>query len=582
MSLMLSQPKIDLVSPVEAVAAFDPPAVVPGQQTIYRVTLSGLEASTELPDKIIAPPELDMKPGAHAEILRPMVTKFQPFTTFNYRVRASTTGEFTIPEFKVNVYGKPVVIPAARLIVGTNIPAPTPAAPHLVFELPSTNLYVGQAVRARAILPSAAMGVMQGLSQVQLTGDGFLVDVGAARQRIEMAPNAAGRSASYVYETSLTPVAAGNLSVFAQGFTIGQRGPLIMSGTAIISYGTPQCTLLESDPIAVTVRPLPQEGKLPGFAGAIGNLALGSPKLSTNVVHVGDAVTLTINVTNRGDGPLARLTPPPTPQLRDWQLFGTTEAGPPQPVNPGPVDNLQGVSTFTFTLIPLSEKSEGTPPIPFSYFDPVRGAYVDATIPSAPLTVEPGASPTDISALTQAPSNPAESEKEPVLSGLAATPGWSTSSLVPAQQRTWFPLVQLAPAVCLVGLLAWDRRRRYFEQHPDVLLRRRARRALHRDWRTARQAAQAQDGAAFAAAAVSAMRVAVAPHYPAEPRALVGSDVVAVLPNHGGPGRTADVVRRFFGVMDASRFAATAADARELLTLQPDLDQVLEQLEARL
>ena len=63
MSLMLSQPKIDLVSPVEAVAAFDPPVVAPGQQTIYRVTLSGLEASTEWPAKLVAPPEPTCSPA---------------------------------------------------------------------------------------------------------------------------------------------------------------------------------------------------------------------------------------------------------------------------------------------------------------------------------------------------------------------------------------------------------------------------------------------------------------------------------------------------------------------------------------
>jgi uncharacterized repeat protein (TIGR01451 family) len=39
----------------------------------------------------------------------------------------------------------------------------------------------------------------------------------------------------------------------------------------------------------------------------------GPPKLATNVLRVGDPVKLTVTVTNRSDGPLARLVAPPPP-----------------------------------------------------------------------------------------------------------------------------------------------------------------------------------------------------------------------------------------------------------------------------
>src|SRR5262249_33620799 len=117
----------------------------------------------------------------------------------------------------------------------------------------------------------------------------------------------------------------------------------------------------------------------------------------------------------------------------------------------------------------------------------------------------------------------------------------------------------------------------------------------------------------FATATVSAMRVACAPHYPAEPRALVCGDVLQVLhltsaqkiSDNGGkeewaeesaagsqePERdqrlltsapTMELVRRFFAVTDASRFATAAPDAAGLLVLQPEVERVLEQLEAKL
>jgi hypothetical protein len=150
--------------------------------------------------------------------------------------------------------------------------------------------------------------------------------------------------------------------------------------------------------------------------------------------------------------------------------------------------------------------------------------------------------------------------------------------LIPLQTSPWFLVVQVIPAGAFLGLWTWDRRRRYFEQHPDVLLRRRARRALHRERRALRRAARDQDAAQFAGAAVTAMRVACAPHYPAEPRALVGSDILQVLGSNG----ESEIVRRFFAVSDASRFAATSTDTSGLLALQPELEKVLEQLEAKL
>jgi len=583
MSMMLSQPRIDLTSPVMPTVAFDPPVIAPGQQSIYRVTFNALEATIEWPGKIPAPAELNLEPGAHGEILRLGPAGFEPLSAFNTRVQASAPGDFTVPEFTVNVYGKPVTVAAARLVVRPSSAAPLQAPLRLLLELPATNLYVGQPIRARAILPGAPGGIVQGLAQVQLSGEGFLVDLGGARQRFEMAARNGTRSATYVYEATLTPMATGKVRVFAQGFTTAgfSSGPISILGNVPTPIGTPRYTLLESDPIELKVRPLPDEAEMAGFTGAIGRLSIGPPKLATNVVRVGDAVELTVAVTNRGDGPLARIVPPPAPRVRDWQVFKGTDVGLPQPTNPGPGDTQQGVTIFTYNLIPLSEQSQTTPAIPFSYFDPARSAYVDLTIPPVPVTVNPGSTPSESLALVQAVPAP-EGEKDSRLSGLAPFPGRTVRSLVPAQQRPWFLLVQLLPAAAFIGLCLWDRRRRYLEQHPDVLRRRRARRALRRNWRTAREAAHARDASGFAAAAVNAMRVACAPHYPAEPRALVGSDVLALIPHTGGSGSPDQLVRRFFAVTDASQFATVVPDATELLALQPDLERVLQQLEARL
>jgi hypothetical protein len=161
------------------------------------------------------------------------------------------------------------------------------------------------------------------------------------------------------------------------------------------------------------------------------------------------------------------------------------------------------------------------------------------------------------------------------------------ASLTPLGQRSFFPLVQVTPAAVLIGLWAWDRRRRYLERHPDILLRRRARRALRREIRKADRAVRAGDAGEFAASAVNAMRVACAPHVPADSGALVGSDVLAILRRPAGassslPETAFALVRRFFDATDATRFANRSEATRELLSLRPELDVVFNELEARL
>ena len=416
------------------------------------------------------------------------------------------------------------------------------------------------------------------------------MDLTAVRQRIEMTPQAGAATPTFIYETTLTPVAVGKITVLAQGFTVGRNfsGPIVITGPATIPGGPLQYTLLESEPVELNVRPLPPEGALPGFTGAVGSFAVGTPKLGTNVLRVGDPVKLSVAITNRGEGPLARLVAPPPPQVQDWQVFEAKDFAPAQPVAlsqpglPALAGSMQGVVRFNYTLIPLTEATQATPPIPFSCFDPRVGRYVDLTIPSVPVTVKPGTLPADFASLLQAGPAAAEPEKELTMSGLASSRGRAAASLVPPQQRAWFPLVQLAPGVFFLGLWSWDRRRRYLEQHPDVVLRRRARRALHRERRTVQRAARVADAPRYAAAAVNAMRVACAPHYPAEPRALVGSDVLPLLPEPERAGRAGEVVRRFFAVTDAVRFDTSPPNAAELLPLQPELERVLEQLEEKL
>ena len=107
MSLMISQPKLEIPAVTKATSTFDPPVVRPGEPSFLRVTFNALEESVAWPEKIAAPPALDLHPGAHGQMLQMTGTNFEPRTAFNIKVRASGPGSFTVPEFVVKVDGKP-------------------------------------------------------------------------------------------------------------------------------------------------------------------------------------------------------------------------------------------------------------------------------------------------------------------------------------------------------------------------------------------------------------------------------------------------------------------------------------------
>ncbi len=577
MQIMRSQAGVNIAAPVKATASFDPPQVRPGEKAVYRVVFNATAVSVNWPEKIPAPDGLNIHLNCSGQTMQPVGGEYQNFATFDYDVRADVPGEFTMPEFTAQVYGQSVPIPAAQLEVKSDLPEPHEPARQLLVEPSATNVFVGENFNVSVLLPATAAGAIEGVSDVQLNGESFVVDKNAVRQSIRQIALNGQNVTAYIYEASLTPIAAGQLNLSAQGFTAGMNfgGPISITGHLTIPGGPPKMILLDSEPVTIQVRPLPSENELPGFLGAVGNYACDFPSLTTNVLKVGEPVQFTVVI--RGQKNLSRINPPLPPRVDGWQVFPAERGG----IIPPTADKDAGAS-FKYTLIPLTETVHATPAIPFSCFDPSRGQYADLSIPSLPVTVMAGDAPTNADAALMFSENPSDSKKKSGLSQLAASPGWTTRSLVPLQRRGWFPLVQIFPALGFWGLWWWDRRRRFLEQHPEIVRRRAARRALRHEVRLLDAAAANADEANFVQHAINALQIASAPHYPATPRALVCGDVLQILTATERDGKAGEIVRRIFATADAAAFANAEEKPASLLAEKPALTEILSRLEARL
>ena len=556
--LQVQQPAVDNSAPVTARASFDPPLLRAGEKAFYRVDVTATESSIQWPATLPAPGELKVTALARGQITQFLGNTFRPLTTFLYEVRPAAPGQFMITNFRISCAGQPVEVPPASLdVVAVEVATRVPQ--QLVLETTTSNIFLGQPFRVRVMLPASPGNRIEALREIQINGAGVMADQSATRQSIEVVNENGQLRPTYICELTLTPIATGPLALTAQGFTAGREfsGPISIHGQVSLPGGPPKYVLLVSEPIQLNVRPLPSEGELPGFTGAMGVFQSDPPVLATNRLSVGEPVHL--KLTFHGEGDLTRFVPPASPISREWQVIA----------DPAPATG--------FTFIPLSDEAQATPAIPFCAFDPDRGTYEDLSIPPLPVTVVGEGLPVELRAgdLGGDDSVPAK------LSSLAPAPGKSVPRLTPLQLRSWFVAIQLLPVAGFCLLWQWDRHRRFLEAHPEIVRRRKARRDLRRKKFELQKAAAAGDPEGFIQLSAAAMRIAVAPHYPADPQALVGIDVLAQLDTASQNGRAAEIVKEIFAAADR-RFSAQAKAPSEWLALNTDVEAVLAQLEARL
>ena len=561
-----------------ATVEFDPPVITVGQRATYRVTVTATAEGASVPDEPPTPAGLKLTFAGRGFSYGGGGFAMQPRTSFDYRVGVTAPGQYVVTSYNGSANGNPLKIPEARLtVLPVGTPGARPATARLLLEVTNTEFYIGQAIAARLTMLDPGNNTVQAITQPQLSGEAFIFENWAMRYRREMRPMNGQALAANICEVFAYPLKEGQLQFSATAFAHVQPAP--------INPAMPQpatAVLMDSDPVQVTVKHLPKEGELPGFTGGIGVFQAEPARPSTNVVRAGEPLTLTVTI--KGDGNLTRLVPPKIENPPGWQTF------PPSADTSGaPQIQIRGSVIFTYTLLPLNERVQATPTIPFSYFNPNTKTYVDLTIPPAAIKVLPplGGAPLPAETVKAGPPNPDDPDhptavNDPVLTGLIESPGRAVSSLAPLQQRPWFLALQLAPTTLLGGLWLRERRRRFLELHPDVVLRARARRGLRRQLRLARHAAAARDPRGFVNAAVNGMREACAPRAAANPAALVCADVLEGLAPAERASEEGRLVRTFFDAADAERFEDVAPDGTRVLALQPQVETLLEKWRTRL
>ncbi len=125
---------------------------------------------------------------------------------------------------------------------------------------------------------------------------------------------------------------------------------------------------IKSDPITITVKPLPEEGRPEAFNGAVGKFTI-TASLKKNVINAGDVAEM--EVTINGAGNLPMINPPRLDLPLGMEVFDPAVK---ENVNKT-VYPLQGFKQFNYTFLVKEEGDYRIPPVRFAYFDPAASAY---------------------------------------------------------------------------------------------------------------------------------------------------------------------------------------------------------------
>jgi BatD DUF11 like domain len=142
--------------------------------------------------------------------------------------------------------------------------------------------------------------------------------------------------------------------------------------------GTPftQHIVLESKPVMVHVKPLPEAGKPEDFNGAVGKYSI-TASLNTKEVDTGDAANLSVFV--KGTGNLPVINAPAISWPANMESYDVS--------NKENIDKtvapLGGTKTYSYSFICTKPGKYILPPVKMSYFDPAAKSY--KTIESDPL-----------------------------------------------------------------------------------------------------------------------------------------------------------------------------------------------------
>ena len=570
---------------IVVLSQFNPQVVSAGMKVVYELTIQGTQENIKGHLPLVSGIEISSNPytSRHRRIINGVHTVN---ITYTFPVQTKSEGEFTIPNWNIEVAGKSYPVPAATLKV---VPPGKELQETVILQLkrPRETFFVGESVPCLLKLYIRSDVRYQLMDLPKKLGDAFIQSDLPEKPNAKRERRGNQEYDTFVWPLTITALKAGTEKLsFQVKLNIEKpRSKKRSTGffddffsDSLFNRNRGQEVIVHTGDTPIKVLELPAQGRPDSFTGAIGLLNMRI-RLSDNDVQVGEPITLTIEIS--GEGNFERI---PAPRLEENKNF---KVYPPKSQFIA-TDNIgwKGTKFFEYILIPQTEQIGEIPSVVFNFFEPNVRQYIDLTTEALPLSVNPA--PPETLAFTPqtfaGPVEPAPAEEEPAappaLLPMQLLPGSWVRGIVPAFRNPLFLGGQLIPPFLIASVILL-RRRRLRLQSDSVYARRVRGGKRVRYWhRKARQAIAGQDAEAFFEAAHRAIQESAGKRLKHRPETLTLSEVETILDECNAGNDVRESISEFFEAADSIKFAGSSARNYDLREREKALVNLLNTLES--
>ena len=335
-----------------------------------------------------------------------------------------------------------------------------------------------------------------------------------------------------------------------------------------------------TEPVKMTIKPLPVVGKPEGFTGAVGKYTMDVLAKPTKL-KVGDPITLTINI--RGEGNIQTIGEPLlAPEgMKDFKAYNF-EA---KVTITGRGNGIKGEKLFNKVIEPQSEDSGVIPGISFSYFDPELEKY--KTITHAPIPIEVEHSEIEIpihlsvegAGMTKGQVKILTKDILPIMSDL-----YSFENQRSAIYKSPFILaiVFIIPILIVVACIYVQRQRELLHSDLGYARKKRAMAHAQQHLSNARELLQLDNSSEFYAALAKTILKHIADKLNVTPAAVTSDNIYDILEKRGVSDDVIKELRQCLESCDYGRFSSGHLSKAQMESTLDTTEQVIMHLEKQL
>lgn len=335
-------------------------------------------------------PDFDTKYIGPSRNISVVNNQYTTSISFTYSMLPLKAGKLQIPMLQVTIDGKAYSTEAITLDVydpaveGDGPQAATELREKIFVQLqvPSDEVYLNEPIQVKVFLYTSGVAIRD-IQYPKMDMTGFIDEPYEQPKQYQQVIE--GKRFEIVeFEKTIYPTRVGDLSLGPAQVDCNivmrnnrRRGSSLMEDdffSAFFDRGEKRPAKLLSDPVKLTVKPLPEEGQPDSFTGGVGNLDF-SADISPTEVNVGDPITLRMKIQGKGN-----LNAVGFPELANSDKFKLYD----------PIIKEEGrVKTLEQVLIPKSTDVTEIPAFDFSYFNISLNKYVESKEGPFPIKVSP-------------------------------------------------------------------------------------------------------------------------------------------------------------------------------------------------